>query len=235
MWRLKNRVLFFPKSLLVLVGLLIVVATNCAIAQNTSTIPGNDIRGVQHVLDLTIRSDPTSPNSEKSSGESPVAKLAIIMRISARSRETSFFGKVRAAVSDFNPIKGSREQEVWKDAKCHHERGFPKITVLYVVGSITTGQQKNLVGARYRQIGLLLPKDEVLPSIMLSRGIDKVGPFIATRTKTKRSHLFVDLKLHILPCNLRTGELISASPSKSMLVKKNASRLQTGAIGDGWH
>jgi hypothetical protein len=235
MWWLKNRVLFFPKSLLVLVGLLIAVATDCALAQNTSSIPGNDIRGVQHVLDLTIRSDPTSINSEKSSNESPVATLAVIMRISAHSRETNFFGYVRATASDFNPIKGSREREVWKDAKCHHERGFPKITVLYVDGSITTGQQKNFVRARYRQIGLLLPKDEVLPANRLTRGIDKFGPFIATRTKTKRSHLFVDLKLHILPCDLRTGELISASPPKSMSVKKSASRLQTGAIGDGWH
>jgi hypothetical protein len=36
----------------------------------------------------------------------------------------------------------------------------------------------------------------------LASSTDDVGPFIATRTETKQSRLFVDLKLYILPCSL---------------------------------
>jgi hypothetical protein len=220
MQRLKN-LLFFSKSLLVLVGSLIVVAANCAVAQNTSSISGDRMRGIRHVLDLTIKSDPTSLSLQKNSDESPLATLAVTMRISAHSKETNFFGYVHTTVSDFNPITGSREQEVWKDAKCHHERGFPKITVLYVDGSVTTGQVKSGINARYRQVGLPLPPDEVLPSIRLASGIDKIGPYMASRTKTKSSHLFLDLKLHILPCELRAGTVTSASTPKLKSLSAN--------------
>jgi hypothetical protein len=203
--RSKNHVLFLLKSILALLGFLVVIAANCAAAQGTSALPGDRMRGIRHVLDLTIKSDSTSQYLPQSSDESPRATLAVIIRISAHSQETNFYGNVRATMSDFDPIKGSREREVWKDAKCHHERGFPKITVLDVDGSITTGKKKRLIYARYRQIGLLLPKDEVMPSKRLSGGIDNIGPFIATRTETKLSRLFVDLKLHILPCDLGAG------------------------------
>ena len=39
----------------------------------------------------------------------------------------------------------------------------------------------------------------------LASGSDDVGQFIATRTETKQSRLFVDLKLYILPCTITAG------------------------------
>ena len=110
-----------------------------------------------------------------------------------------------ATVSDFDPIKGSREQEVWKDAQCHHERGFPKISVINVDGSITNAQKSLPIAARFRWLGRLLPGDEVMAAKRLASGSDDVGPFIATRTETKQSRLFVDLKLYILPCTITAG------------------------------
>jgi hypothetical protein len=47
-----------------------------------------------------------------------------------------------------------------------------------------------------------LPGDEVMPSKRLTSGTDDVGPFIATRTETKKSRLLVDLKLYMMPCTL---------------------------------
>ncbi len=44
-----------------------------------------------------------------------------------------------------------------------------------------------------------------MASKRLASGSDDVGPFIATRTETKQSRLFVDLKLYILPCDLTVG------------------------------
>ena len=130
------------------------------------------------------------------------ATLTVKVRISAHSQETNFFGDVLATVSGFDLGKGSREKEIWKDAQCHHERGFPKLTVTSVDGSIATEQKNVPVTARFRRLGLLLPGDEVMAAKGLTFGTDEVGKFIATRTETKQSHLIVDLKLYILPCQL---------------------------------
>jgi len=43
---------------------------------------------------------------------------------------------VPATITDFDPVKGSPEQEVWQDASCHHERGYPKMTVIAPNGLI---------------------------------------------------------------------------------------------------
>jgi hypothetical protein len=47
-----------------------------------------------------------------------------------------------------------------------------------------------------------LPGDEVMAAKRLMRGSDDVGPFIATRTETKKSRLLVDLKLYMMQCTL---------------------------------
>jgi hypothetical protein len=64
------------------------------------------------------------------------------------------------------------------------------------------GNKRTSVDARWRQLGLFVPRDEVMPSKKLDNGADKIGSYIATRTETKQSRLFVDLKLYILPCDL---------------------------------
>lgn len=194
-------------------GTLIVAGSDCAAAQETSSIPDASMRGIRHTLYLTIKSDADSRFLQQSSGEPFAATITVKTRISAHSQETNFYGDVATIVSDFDPFTGSREQEVWKDARCHHERGFPKISVINVDGSITNGQTKLPIAARFRWLGLLLPGDEVMAGKRLSTGTDAVGPFIATRTQTRQSRLFVDLKLYILPCDLGHAE---ASAVQSM-------------------
>lgn len=180
-------------SVIVFFGALVVTAPNWA--------RGGDLSGVINVLYVTIKSDADSGVAKPSSNDERSATLTVKIRLSAHSRETNFYGDVPATISNFDPIKGSHAQEVWKDAKCHHERGgFPKMTVLSVDGLIMDGEKKLPVAARYRWIGLLLPGDEVMPAKPLFRGTDDIGPFIATHTETKRSHLAVDLKLYTLPC-----------------------------------
>ena len=189
----------------VLTGALILAAPNWAAAQETSSIRGAGAGGIRHILYVTIKSDPDSRVLQQSSDEPITATLTVKTRISAHSQETNFYGDVPATVSDFDPIKGSREQEVWKDAQCHHERGFPKITVINVDGSIINAQKSLPIAARFRWLGRLLPGDEVMAGKRLASGSDDVGPFIATRTETKQSRLFVDLKLYILPCTITVG------------------------------
>jgi len=194
------------KPTLALFGALIVAAPGCAVAQETPGKPDASARGVKHVLYLAIKSDPDSRLLQQSSGEPQTATLTVKTRISAHSREANFSGDVPTTVADFDPIKGSREREVWQDAKCHHERGFPKMTVINIDGSITNRQKTLPIAARYRWIGLLLPGDEVMPSKRVATGTDDVGSFIATRTETKQSRLFVDMKLYILPCDLPSAQ-----------------------------
>ncbi len=180
----------------------VVAASSCATAQQTTGALGATTRGIEHVLYLAVRSDPASPLVTQSNGDLVKAKLAINLRISAHSQETNFFGIVPATVSEFDLVKGSHDQEVWRDGKCHHERGYPKITVTNVNGSVTSGPHLIPVAARYRQLGLFVPHDEVMPSKRLDGSSDDIGAYLASRTETKQSRLFVDLKLYILPCNL---------------------------------
>jgi hypothetical protein len=194
---LKRVSLFFVSFLL--------AASGYAAAQgspNTISAPRN---GVRNVLKMVIRSDTDAAISQKPSGDAANAKLTVKIRISAHSQESNFFGDVQATASDFDPAKGSTEQEVWRDDRCHHERGFPKTSVIDVDGAITNGQSKQPISARYRWIGLMLPEDEIIPAKRLNGGTDGFGPFIATRTETKLSRLLIDLRLYILPCTLAAG------------------------------
>ncbi len=192
---LRSRIKF--TAFIVFFGALVVIAASRASAADAS--------GVINVLYVTIKSDAEGVSSvpKRSSNDVRSATLTVRVRLSAHSRETNFYGDVPATISNFDLTKGSHAQEVWKEAKCHHERGgFPKMTVLSVDGVIKDGENKLPVAARYRWIGLLLPGDEVMPARPLIRGTDDIGPFIATHTETKRSRLGVDLKMYTLPCTL---------------------------------
>ena len=183
-------------------GAIFASAMTCMAAEDsTGTVVAN-ARGIEHVLYLAVRSDPASQLLTQAGGEAVTAKLGVKLRISAHSQEANFFGIVPATVSEFDLGKGSPDQEVWRDGKCHHERGFPKISVTAVDGSIKNGRRQIPVDARWRQLGLFVPQDEVQASKRMDNGTDKVGYYLATRTETKQSRLFVDLKLYILPCDL---------------------------------
>ena len=130
---LRSKIKFTP--FIVFFGALVVIAANRASAADAS--------GVINVLYVTIKSDADLGVVKPSSTDARSATLTVKVRLSAHSRETNFYGDVPATISNFDPIKGSHAQEVWKDAKCHHERGgFPKMTLLSVDGFIMDGDKK---------------------------------------------------------------------------------------------
>ena len=201
-----HRMLPPMKVVLALFGALIAAVPKCVAAQEPPSMPSATTRGIRHILYLTVKSDdPDLRSLRQSSGEPNTATLTIKVRISDHSQESNFYGDVPATVSDFDPINGSREQEVWRDTECHHERGLPKITVISVDGQITNGQKKLVIAARYRRFGFLLPRDEVMAAKRLVRGTDDHGSFVATRTETKQSCLLVDLRLYMVPCDLQAA------------------------------
>ena len=170
-------------------GFVIAAAAGRAMAEEAAKMPAPNPQGVEHVLYLTIKADPASPLLAQANGQPTPAKFLVTVRISAHSVETNFFGFVPVTVPEFDLTKGLNDQLIWRDGKCHHERGYPKITVTGVDGLVTSGQDKHLVAARWRQLGLFLPRDEVLASKRLDNGSDKVGSYLATRTETKQSRL----------------------------------------------
>jgi hypothetical protein len=178
----------------------VICASSCAHGEEAVLAPAP--HGIEHVLYLSVKSDPSSPLLTQASRQEVTANLTVTLRISAHSQEANFFGLVPATISKFNLVEGSVDQAVWRDGKCHHERGFPKISVTSVDGLVTIGQQKFPVSARWRIIGLFLPRDEITTSRRISNSTDKIGSYIGTRTETKQSRLLVDLKLYVLRCNL---------------------------------
>jgi hypothetical protein len=189
------------KPVLAVVGILI-YASKCAHGEETVAKLTPVPHGVEHVLYLSVKPDPSSPLLTQANRQEAIANLTVTLRISAHSQETNFFGLVPATISKFNLVEGSKEQAVWRDGKCHHERGFPKISVTSIDGLVTIGQQKYPVNARWRVIGLFLPGDEITTSRRIGNSADKIGSYIGTRTETKQSRLFVDLKLYVLQCDL---------------------------------
>lgn len=178
---------------------LIFLTSKIAGAQEAVELPE---RGVRHLLEATVKLDPNASQFFQSLGSDITASVTIKVRISDHSRESSFYGEVPLTISSFDPIKGSGIRIVWFDVKCHHERGMPKLTLVSLEGSAAGGQKNVGISAHTRRIGKSLPGDEVLASRRLDAGTDKAGPFIVTRTETKESRLFVDLKLYSLPCDL---------------------------------
>jgi hypothetical protein len=190
---------------------LIFAAHNFAAAQAAPDEQPSATRGVRHIVYLTVKSD--DPDLQKADGaagqedeaakETPKATLKLTLRISDHAQETSFFGDVPITAANFDPVKGSPEQEVWQDERCHHERGFPRVLLMAVDGLIAHGSDKQLVEARPRHIGLPVPWDEIMMASSLQFSADDRGPFIETGTQTKESHLSVVLKIYMLPCQVQ--------------------------------
>jgi hypothetical protein len=119
---------FVALKIIALFGSVTFAACGLAAAQGISGEPPF----IKHALYLSIESD----NPELQNGGPAKATLTVTVRLSDHSRETNFFGDVPATITDFDPVKGSPEQEVWQDASCHHERGYPKMTVIAPNGLI---------------------------------------------------------------------------------------------------
>lgn len=190
---------------------LIIAPPNFAAAQSAPSAQSPSARGVRHVLYLSVKSDdPDLQNAGVSGGqkdepakEAPRATLRVVVRISDHSQETNFFGAVPITAANFDPAKGSPEQEIWRDERCHHERGFPTISVSAIDGVISHGTSKQAVEAKPRRIGLRIPWDEVLMASGFQFGADDRGPFMETRTRTSESHLSVVLKMYMLACDIQ--------------------------------
>lgn len=152
--------------------------------------------GVRFQIKASIPAVAASSHDEKT------ASLYVKLRISAHATGSSYFGEIMKYFPNVWLNKGSDEMLYWEDGRCHQRRGLPKITVTAIDGAIKADKGKFDVEARSRQLGLLLPHDEILAGRRLPGGRDKDGKYIAFRSRTKASHLAVDVKVVTKDCNL---------------------------------
>jgi hypothetical protein len=193
----------FGGALALLLTAVITTGVDYASAQENLPVTDNVIRFVNHQIYGSIKADWTSyakQTGDDLRDDAIKAKVTTRILISDNSQESRFSREVTASFADFALKDGSTEQLIWQDARCHHERGIPKLTLTAIDGLITDGPMQHVITARTRHIGLSLPSDEITPGRRLFGGTDKIGPFTVTRVETKRSRLFLVLKMYTLAC-----------------------------------
>lgn len=160
--------------------------------------------GIRFQITASIKADPAFSYATQYYNQGK-ASLAVKIRISAHARESNFFGEVSEAISNFLLNEGSPEKLFWEDSECHQRRGLPKTTVTAIDGTIAGEKGKVSINALPRHLGMLLPSDEISAGKRLPDGADKNGNFIAYRSQTKLSRLFVDVKVYVIDCDLTAG------------------------------
>jgi hypothetical protein len=151
---------------------------------------------VRHQLVASIR--PVASLSGAQQGARP-ANLRLQFQISDHARDSNFYGMVAAEFDTADLAAGAAEAVVWEDARCHSERGLPKITLVAVEGTISEGGKVVPFAAIIRQRGLRLPLDEIIARKDLS---DTSSAALAIQGETTRSRLRVGAKLLVRACLL---------------------------------
>lgn len=119
--------------------------------------------GVRHRVTVTLLpiSNPVGI-SRPAQASPPRADLRIFVRISDHAIDSRFYGTAEARFSDVDTSTGGGETLVWEDARCHRERGIPKISLVRIEGAIRDGDKATPLTAVGRQIGLRVPADEIV-------------------------------------------------------------------------
>jgi hypothetical protein len=157
--------------------------------------------GIRFKIAATVKADPIFSYAMHDYDDAEAA-LSVQIRISAHAQESQFFGEVAEIFSNFQVKEGSAEKLFWQDARCHQRRGLPKTTVTAIDGFITAKNAQVSIQARPRQLGLPLPLDEITQGVRLFRDFSQQNAFIAYRSRSKLSHLLVDVKIYQSNCAL---------------------------------
>lgn len=157
--------------------------------------------GIRFEIKASIKAMPGSPHV-KSDDDTNRASLEVKLRISAHATESRFFGVKSATFSDFRLAEGSEEKVFLLESRCHQRRGLPKVTVVAIDGSIQTDKGRVDVAARPRQLGRVLPPDEISAGARQPNGADKIGPFVGYASQTSASRLSVNVKIYTIDCPL---------------------------------
>jgi hypothetical protein len=160
--------------------------------------------GIRFEIKASIKAMPGSPHV-KNDDDKNRASLEVKLRISAHATESRFFGTNAVTFADFRLAQGSEEQVFLREDHCHQRRGLPKVTVTAIDGSSQTEKGRVDIVARPRQLGRVLPSDEISAGSRQQGGADKNGPFVNYTSQTGTSRLSVNVKIYTIDCPLVAG------------------------------
>jgi hypothetical protein len=183
-------------SVLTTLGYLLIIDRSDVGGQELRTTSLLAPERVKHVLTASIIAAPGHARSKDSK-----ATLRVVVRISDHALDSRFYGDVAAFFSDLPLIGPASEQKVWEDKVCHQQRGLPKVAVVAINGSLRGSDKDISISARIRQIGKLVPDDEISAGVPLPGGTDQIGQFRVIHSETKQSRVAVRLKLYALGCD----------------------------------
>ncbi|AMN43766.1 hypothetical protein RHPLAN_53500 [Rhodoplanes sp. Z2-YC6860] len=199
----------FPMQLLNLRRATLIVAVSLALVALWT--PGRvhaAASGVRHILmgSLSFGGPPASAPRQSASGarerEGATADIQTDVRISDHAPGVDFYGVITTRFSDVRWGQQTAEQTIWEATKCHFDRGLPKVSVLGFRGDITHGDTSTRVMATPRQIGKLVPDDEILTTRRVPAGLNRDGAELLIQAVTKTSELALSLRLVVKYCDL---------------------------------
>ena len=162
-------------------------------------------QGVRHILFATFVAKPGfAPEAAKDGKQEQPSqtRLWLKIRVSDHALEADFFGVVAGEFTDADLGPPAVEKTIWQAARCHSNRGFPKMTVIGIEGAVSKGQERQSIAALPRRIGKMMPADE----IMLNKPVRPVpaglANEIAVRAETKLSGVAFELRLKAVGCEL---------------------------------
>lgn len=174
-----------------------------ASAQSVATVPpldGYQHSGIRFEIRASVRANPVAPEARKTYDRAS-ASLTLKLRISAHASESSFYGVASREFSTFPVVDGSPELGIWQESRCHQRRGLPKATVVAIDGVIARDDLQTRIEARPRQLGRLLPADEMGQGIQLPVS-ERRGAVMAYRSRSRLSQLLVDVRIYAFDCDL---------------------------------
>ena len=155
---------------------------------------------VRHVLKASLRFEANSPFAKAKDGQLQ-ARLRVSVRISDHAPDADFFGVVAVDFTEADLLQPMPEKTIWQAGNCHLDRGWPKITVTGIEGTVSDGQAKTSIAAIPRHIGKLMPADEIVVAKRLPRA-NGIFDGLEIRAETKATRLVLDLQLTAVRCKL---------------------------------
>jgi hypothetical protein len=150
--------------------------------------------GVKHALAVSIGADPKMTGAR--------GGLTLVVRVSAHAQNANFAGEIPVAFEDTDLSAQTPFREIWSEKTCHERRGLPRIWVLRLTGTIAAGDDKTAIKAEMRQIGMLLPDDELRTEQRVAASNTTDSSERILQARTLKSHLLVQLKLTSTACAL---------------------------------
>jgi len=153
--------------------------------------------GVKHSVEISLRMEPAPGRQNSLRGS-----LTSIIRISAHSKIADFSGEIVTAFDRIDLSDAAPFRPIWSQDRCHERRGLPKIWIQKLSGYIIDGDTRIAVLAEPRQIGVLLPRDELRTGQQVETLNDAGRSERILRARSLISHFVLEVKLISTACAL---------------------------------